>query len=60
MFDNGSGLSREERITAQQLARLLQVAWASPLMPELVSSLPVAGIDGTLRRARGRAPAWRT
>ena len=54
VFDNGSGLSREERITAQQLARLLQVAWASPLMPELVSSLPVTGIDGTLQRSRGR------
>jgi serine-type D-Ala-D-Ala carboxypeptidase/endopeptidase (penicillin-binding protein 4) len=54
-FGNGSGLSREERITAQQLARLLQAAWASPLMPELVSSLPVTGIDGTLRRSRGKA-----
>ena len=54
-FGNGSGLSREERITPAQLARLLQAAWASPLMPELVSSLPVAGIDGTLRRTRGKA-----
>ena len=54
LFDNGSGLSREERITAQQLARLLQAAWASPLMPELMSSLPVTGIDGTLRRSRAR------
>jgi serine-type D-Ala-D-Ala carboxypeptidase/endopeptidase (penicillin-binding protein 4) len=54
-FGNGSGLSREERITALQLARLLQVAWASPLMPELASSLPLAGVDGTLRRARGAA-----
>jgi serine-type D-Ala-D-Ala carboxypeptidase/endopeptidase (penicillin-binding protein 4) len=54
-FGNGSGLSREERITALQLARLLQVAWGSPLMPELASSLPLAGVDGTLRRARGAA-----
>ncbi len=53
-FDNGSGLSREERISAQQLARLLQAAWASPLMPELMSSLPVTGVDGTLRRSRGK------
>jgi len=52
-FGNGSGLSREERITALQLAHLLQVAWGSPLMPELASSLPLAGVDGTLRRARG-------
>ncbi len=56
-FGNGSGLSRDERITAQQLARLLQVAWASPLMPELMSSLPVSGIDGTMRRGRGKGSA---
>lgn len=55
-FGNGSGLSREERFTARQLARLLQAAWASPWMPELVSSLPVTGLDGTLRRSHG-APA---
>ncbi|MRD48708.1 D-alanyl-D-alanine carboxypeptidase/D-alanyl-D-alanine-endopeptidase [Caenimonas koreensis DSM 17982] len=54
-LDNGSGLSREERITAQQLALLLQSAWASPVMPELMSSLPVSGVDGTMRRARGKA-----
>ncbi|TFZ02030.1 D-alanyl-D-alanine carboxypeptidase/D-alanyl-D-alanine endopeptidase [Ramlibacter humi] len=51
-FDNGSGLSRDERITAAQLAQLLQYAWASPLMPELAASLPVAGTDGTLRRTK--------
>jgi D-alanyl-D-alanine carboxypeptidase/D-alanyl-D-alanine-endopeptidase (penicillin-binding protein 4) len=55
IFGNGSGLSREERITALQLGRLLQAAWLSPLMPELASSLPLAGIDGTMRRARGQA-----
>jgi serine-type D-Ala-D-Ala carboxypeptidase/endopeptidase (penicillin-binding protein 4) len=55
VFGNGSGLSRDERITAQQLGRLLQLAWGSPLMPELVSSLPASGIDGTMRRARGKA-----
>jgi serine-type D-Ala-D-Ala carboxypeptidase/endopeptidase (penicillin-binding protein 4) len=52
---NGSGLSREERMTAQQLARLLQAAWASPLMPEMMSSLPLAGVDGTMKRTRGKA-----
>lgn len=54
-LDNGSGLSRTDRITARQLAQLLQGAWVSPLMPDLVSSLPVMGLDGTLRRARGAA-----
>jgi D-alanyl-D-alanine carboxypeptidase/D-alanyl-D-alanine-endopeptidase (penicillin-binding protein 4) len=51
---NGSGLSREERISAAQLGRLLQHAWSSPLMPEFVSSLPVAGLDGTARRTGTR------
>ena len=55
VFDNGSGLSRSERITAQGLTRLLQTAYASPLMPELISSLPITGIDGTLRSSRGKA-----
>ncbi len=53
--DNGAGLSRGARISAQSLARMLQVAWVSPLMPELAASLPIAGVDGTLRRTQGRA-----
>jgi D-alanyl-D-alanine carboxypeptidase/D-alanyl-D-alanine-endopeptidase (penicillin-binding protein 4) len=55
VLDNGSGLSRSERITAQALARLLQHAWRSPLLPELASSLPITGVDGTLRRMRNGA-----
>ena len=54
-LDNGSGLSRLERISARSLARLLQYAWRSPLLPELASSLPISGVDGTLRRAKNRA-----
>ena len=54
-LDNGSGLSRTDRITAQALARLLQSAYASPYMPELMSSLPITGVDGTLRRSRTAA-----
>ncbi len=52
VIDNGSGLSRDARVTAQMMARLLQVAWASSTMPELLSSLPVTGVDGTLRRSK--------
>ena len=58
VIDNGSGLSRETRLSAQQLARLLQSAWGSAVMPELMASLPVSGIDGTLTRSKappGRA-----
>ncbi|HZY17083.1 MAG TPA: D-alanyl-D-alanine carboxypeptidase/D-alanyl-D-alanine-endopeptidase [Ramlibacter sp.] len=57
VFDNGSGLSRSERITAAQLGKLLQYAWASPVMPELVASLPVVGTDGTLRTTRATVAA---
>ncbi|MEO6408504.1 MAG: D-alanyl-D-alanine carboxypeptidase/D-alanyl-D-alanine-endopeptidase [Burkholderiaceae bacterium] len=51
VIDNGSGLSRDARASAAALARLLRVAWSSPVMPELMSSLSIAGVDGTLRRA---------
>lgn len=51
VLDNGSGLSRTERISARCLGRLLQWAWTQPWMPELLASLPVAGVDGTARRA---------
>jgi serine-type D-Ala-D-Ala carboxypeptidase/endopeptidase (penicillin-binding protein 4) len=58
VVDNGSGLSRTHRITVQGLARLLQHAHSSPWMSELMSSLPISGTDGTLRRLQatpGRA-----
>ena len=54
VFDNGSGLSRLERVTPQALARMLQTAYISGAMPELMSSLPITGIDGTLRSSRSR------
>jgi D-alanyl-D-alanine carboxypeptidase/D-alanyl-D-alanine-endopeptidase (penicillin-binding protein 4) len=57
VFDNGSGLSRDERISAQSLARLLQFAWQSGFMSELMSSLPVTGLDGTLKRSKAQAIA---
>jgi D-alanyl-D-alanine carboxypeptidase/D-alanyl-D-alanine-endopeptidase (penicillin-binding protein 4) len=55
LVENGSGLSRTDRISAQALARLLQSAYRSPLMPELMASLPIAGVDGTLKRSRTAA-----
>ncbi len=50
VWENGAGLSREERVTARALSGMLQTAWNSPQMPELLSSLPIVGVDGTLRR----------
>ena len=58
VIDNGSGLSRDARLSARQLARVLIQAYDSPTMSELMSSLPISGVDGTLRRSRvatGRA-----
>lgn len=52
MVDNGSGLSRQTRISAAELHALLQKAYASPFMPELMASLPISGLDGTLTRSK--------
>lgn len=50
VIDNGSGLSRKERISANSLGKLLTHAWQSPVMPEFIASLPIIGQDGTMRR----------
>jgi D-alanyl-D-alanine carboxypeptidase/D-alanyl-D-alanine-endopeptidase (penicillin-binding protein 4) len=60
VIDNGSGLSRSERISAGSLNRLLLDAWKSPVMPEFISSLPIVGIDGTMKkRLNGSSAAGR-
>lgn len=53
VLENGSGLSRKERISPASLARLLLNAWDSPLMPEFVSSLPLTAVDGTMKKRLG-------
>ncbi|MBW7902222.1 MAG: D-alanyl-D-alanine carboxypeptidase/D-alanyl-D-alanine-endopeptidase [Rhodocyclaceae bacterium] len=57
VLDNGSGLSQDERLTAEGLGRLLLAAWKSPVMPELIASLPIAGADGTLKKRLQDGPA---
>ncbi|MEK8051339.1 D-alanyl-D-alanine carboxypeptidase/D-alanyl-D-alanine-endopeptidase [Ideonella sp. DXS22W] len=57
VMDNGSGLSRTERISATQMAQALQVALAGRRANELLMSLPVAGEDGTMRRRLTDSPA---
>ena len=49
VLDNGSGLSRSERVTARGLGEMLDMAWHSPFMPEFAASLPLSATDGTLR-----------
>jgi D-alanyl-D-alanine carboxypeptidase/D-alanyl-D-alanine-endopeptidase (penicillin-binding protein 4) len=50
VIENGSGLSRTERASASTIAAVLQAAWKSAVMPELVSSLPLVAADGTMRK----------
>ena len=57
LVDNGAGLSRNARISAQALGRMLQAAWGSSVMPEFVASMPISGMDGTLRRSKASANA---
>jgi D-alanyl-D-alanine carboxypeptidase/D-alanyl-D-alanine-endopeptidase (penicillin-binding protein 4) len=57
VVENGAGLSRIERVSARHLGELLLRAWNSPVMPEFVASLPLAGVDGTLKK-RMRANAF--
>ncbi len=56
VIDNGAGLSRIERISARHLGELLLAAYASPVMPELISSLPIVAVDGTLQRRLQGSP----
>ncbi len=49
VIENGSGLSRRGRISARHMGQLLHAAFQSPVMPEFISSLPIAAVDGTLR-----------
>ena len=56
VIENGSGLSRRERITAREMAAMLHAAWKSPYAAEFVSSLPLAAMDGTLRKRMRNTP----
>jgi D-alanyl-D-alanine carboxypeptidase/D-alanyl-D-alanine-endopeptidase (penicillin-binding protein 4) len=50
VIGNGSGLSREARMSADSMARLLVNARASPFAPEFLTSLSLGGLDGTLQK----------
>ena len=50
VLENGSGLSRVERISTAHLGALLLAAWQSAVMPEFISSLPVVAADGTMKK----------
>jgi D-alanyl-D-alanine carboxypeptidase/D-alanyl-D-alanine-endopeptidase (penicillin-binding protein 4) len=54
-IDNGSGLSRVERISVRTLGEMLLGAFRSAVMPELIASLPVVAADGTMRKRLSNA-----
>lgn len=49
VIENGSGLSRNEAITADQMNQLLLKARNLPISEVFYNSLPIAGTDGTMR-----------
>ncbi len=57
VLENGAGLSRIERISAESLGQLLLTAYRSPVMPELIASLPLAAADGTMKKRLNGAGA---
>ncbi len=50
VIENGSGLSRSDRISAEALGRVLVAAYRSPLMPEFIATLPLVAYDGTMKK----------
>jgi D-alanyl-D-alanine carboxypeptidase/D-alanyl-D-alanine-endopeptidase (penicillin-binding protein 4) len=56
VMENGSGLSRAERVSAREMATLLQAAWKSPYAAEFMASLPLVAMDGTMRKRLHRTP----
>lgn len=50
VIENGAGLSRNGRLSARQGAALLQQAWSSPYAADLMASMPIIAMDGTMTR----------
>ncbi len=50
IIENGSGLSRIERISAEHLGKMLVSTYNSPEMPEFMASLPILALDGTVKK----------
>ncbi|MES2898394.1 MAG: D-alanyl-D-alanine carboxypeptidase/D-alanyl-D-alanine-endopeptidase [Pseudomonadota bacterium] len=57
VMDNGSGLSRSEKISPYQMALMLQAGLRSNWAPEFLASLPIVAVDGTMRRRLKDSPA---
>ena len=56
VMENGSGLSRDERLSAREMGRILEAAWKSPYAAEFISSMPLVALDGTMRKRLRNTP----
>ncbi|MGQ0442563.1 MAG: D-alanyl-D-alanine carboxypeptidase/D-alanyl-D-alanine endopeptidase [Methylophilaceae bacterium] len=56
VIENGAGLSRIERISAANLGKMLVSAYHSPVMPELLASMPILSLDGTVQKRFENSP----
>jgi D-alanyl-D-alanine carboxypeptidase/D-alanyl-D-alanine-endopeptidase (penicillin-binding protein 4) len=54
-MENGSGLSRTERISARGMGEMLLEAFSGPTMPEFISSMPIVAADGTMKKRLSNA-----
>ena len=57
VLENGSGLSRTEKISPLQMASLLKAGLRSKWAPEFMASMPIVAVDGTMRRRLKDSPA---
>jgi len=57
-FDEGSGLSRNNLTTARLTVALLTLMSTNPTAADFDRSLPIAGVDGTIRRRMKGTPAF--
>ncbi|KLT73074.1 peptidase S13 [Neisseria arctica] len=49
VLENGSGLSRRERVSARMMGEILAQAYHSSFQKIFIDSLPIGGYDGTLK-----------
>lgn len=57
VMENGSGLSRDERMSPRSMVDLLNDGFQVPDPFDWVNTLPVVGLEGTVRRRFGDNPA---
>lgn len=57
VLENGSGLSRSERIRPAQLAAVMRSATRSPWAPEFLATFPIVAVDGGMQSRLRGSPA---